>query len=397
MADSSASQRNPSGSTPRSSIEASGPFHSHGLHFRFRSGSGITPREPTTSEPSAKDLRDEAVRSAKRFLVHAIRDDWCYPPSEAQQDATRASVAYTTRHEGASDVETENYGHGSGERSTSRHNPYKFEDPDSVGAVLEDRRRPRTYAPEYELKWNEGLQHWVEQRDAWTNATYQRPVQPRAICHVTKARDTRRRNASESTDGSLDRPLSTSSNGSTSLPETSSSIESVDQPESLGNSHGPWLPLYAPLLPPDNPVRANIKPAAYDHIYSKVVIQSLTPSLPIPLTHMTSALVEGWKTDGVWPPRNSNAASAVAPEPHKKRNSVMNAMRLKRGHNHRTLQKAHSKGDEHGTVRKSIDSVKKAFGLKEEDGDYGIIDDVETPEDTSFRTELNKRLLEDNK
>ena len=395
MAESATPQRQSSGNTPRSSLDASSSAHGHALHFRFRSGSAANQREPP-SEPSTKDLRDEAVRSAKRFLLNTIRDDWQFPPQEKQDNITQEPVGYAVRHEGASDAENEHSGHSPDKSSPSKHNPYKFEDPDSVGAGLADQQEQRKRELADEITWNEGLRNWRQQRDVWTNATYQHPAQSTPTYSIAKGLDMRRRNTSGSTDDSSERPLSTSSCGTTCPAEPSSSIESVDIPESLGNGRGPWLPLYPPLLPSDNPVRANIKPAAYDHIYSKVVLQQLTPSLPIPLNHMTSALVEGWKADGAWPPRGSNATTTIA-DTHKKRTSVMNAIRLRRGHNQRTLQKPHPKIDDNGTVRKSIDSVKKAFGRKEADADYGLVEDGETQDEMLSNVELNKGLLENNK
>ncbi|KAK4928516.1 hypothetical protein LTR66_016218, partial [Elasticomyces elasticus] len=66
---------------------------------------------------------------------------------------------------------------------------------------------------------------------------------------------------------------------------------------------GPYLPIYAPLLPASNILRARIKPQAYPTIYSKVVIQGLSPNVPVPLNHMIGALVAGWKAEGNWLPQ----------------------------------------------------------------------------------------------
>jgi hypothetical protein len=52
-------------------------------------------------------------------------------------------------------------------------------------------------------------------------------------------------------------------------------------------------------------VRDRIRPAAYPIIYSKIVVQGLSPNVPIPLSHMIPALVEGWKSEGNWPPQPS--------------------------------------------------------------------------------------------
>jgi hypothetical protein len=50
-------------------------------------------------------------------------------------------------------------------------------------------------------------------------------------------------------------------------------------------------------------MRATITPSIYPSIYSKVVVQALTPTIPINLSDITKALVQGWKADGEWPPK----------------------------------------------------------------------------------------------
>ncbi|RMZ76268.1 hypothetical protein DV737_g4896, partial [Chaetothyriales sp. CBS 132003] len=62
----------------------------------------------------------------------------------------------------------------------------------------------------------------------------------------------------------------------------------------------------------DHVLRSCIQPLAYPVIYSKVVVQTLTPNIPIPLTHMTKILVEGWKSEGNWPPADTRPAMTAA-------------------------------------------------------------------------------------
>jgi hypothetical protein len=60
------------------------------------------------------------------------------------------------------------------------------------------------------------------------------------------------------------------------------------------------------MIATSNPIRASITPAMFPSIYSKVVIQGLTPTVPINLADMTKAMVQGWKADGQWPPKPQN-------------------------------------------------------------------------------------------
>ena len=358
-----------------------------------------------TPQLSAKAIREEAVRVGKRFLLSTIRDDWQYPASEQLEDATRVPVGYALRTEGPSDGENEDSGGGYYGSPTTKHNPYKFENPDAVGTKVLERRKRRRQRAEEELKWNEGMANWARQRDAWTQARPDRAKQPRTTSDSTTTVGSKPRHLSDSTDGSI----SPSSHDSLGRPAPTSSIESIepdtlppsslDQTTALDETQGPWLPIYPPLLPDTNPVRANIRPAAYDHIYSKVVIQALTPSLPIPLTHMTYALVEGWKADGAWPPQPADpthppTTTTIGSTAQKKARSVLSAIRIRSRSHHNTpatvakgvpqrkQAPAHTAPHPPSTtttipttiptsnppsptsVRRSIDTVKRALGLQ---------------------------------
>lgn len=396
MEESSTSSLKSAGGTPRSSVDHSSS-HNRGLLFRLRQGSSAGVQE-TSSPPTApilKTARDDAVRSAKRFLLNTIRDDWQFPMPEdedGQENFSRPPVDYTQRTEGASDNDDDydtvnNTKHDSNMR---KHDPYKFDSPDSVGSSIAERKRQRRERLKQEITWNHGLRHWIEQRDAWTQAV---PKRPSGVTHSLRAVK-----ALKSADSSSNRPVSGSSRNSTAPSYPSSSKDSIDSPGLPLDVRDdePWLPIFPPLLSPDNPVRASIKPAAYEHIYSKVVVQSLTPSLPIPLTDMTNALVEGWKADGAWPPQSAVTPTTI-PEVSKKRNIILNAARLKRIQGHGLHRRNISKEEQQGSVKKGIGTVKKALGLKHENGDFGIdFEEVETERESSLNCELNKGLLNGN-
>ncbi|KAE8376442.1 hypothetical protein BDV26DRAFT_234751 [Aspergillus bertholletiae] len=65
----------------------------------------------------------------------------------------------------------------------------------------------------------------------------------------------------------------------------------------------PYVPVVPSLISTSNPIRASITPSMYPSIYSKVVVQGLTPTVPINLADVTKAMVQGWKADGQWPPK----------------------------------------------------------------------------------------------
>ncbi|PLB55721.1 hypothetical protein P170DRAFT_337662, partial [Aspergillus steynii IBT 23096] len=68
----------------------------------------------------------------------------------------------------------------------------------------------------------------------------------------------------------------------------------------------PFIPVAPSLISNSNPIRAAITPTMYPSIYSKVVVQGLTPTVPINLADVTKAMVQGWKADGQWPPKPAN-------------------------------------------------------------------------------------------
>ncbi|RMZ86395.1 hypothetical protein DV736_g6378, partial [Chaetothyriales sp. CBS 134916] len=214
--------------------------------------------------------------------------------------AQRDVVAWRCREEGLSDVE--NDGGTSGRRSASLRpgsalydnqnvnqensatvddcsgNPYKFDTPDAVGDFVRERRRKRRRLIAEECMWNDGLRNWIRQRDAWTGAVERK--EPLQAGGETKAQKPQQQQQQKG----KSRTLHTRN-------ESGGTMDSVPFSHSSEASHEP--------LAPDA------------IIYSKVVIQSLTPNIPIPLTHMTKILVEGWKSEGNWPPADTQSAATA--------------------------------------------------------------------------------------
>ncbi|CEO60451.1 hypothetical protein PMG11_05078 [Penicillium brasilianum] len=105
----------------------------------------------------------------------------------------------------------------------------------------------------------------------------------------------------------------------------------------------PLIPVAPPFISSANPVRATITPSIYPSIYTKVVVQGMTPTIPVNLADLTKAMVQGWKSDGQWPPKpavssivlqdDASVPKKAADSPadgapqSRRKNSITNAMR----------------------------------------------------------------------
>lgn len=329
------------------------------------------------------------------MLLARVRDDWEYPSTTVKDNAgvpPREPQSYRLREEGQSDLEAEEIF----QRRRTKSDPYKFESPDAVGSFVAERKRKRRRLLEEELQWNQGLRTWRHRRDAWTGAVNHRP-KPRERPRSPSKRPGHRfrlsqstiheRNASQSTERSPSWPDTASS----ATPE-SSSIDSVES--SAAGEEGSWLPIFPPLLSTDDVVRDRIKPQAYPTIYSKIVVQNLTPNIPIPLTHMIPALVEGWKAEGNWPPQPT---SILAQDVKKGRHSSA-FMKWRKEHHHDTkaAEQAMMNEDGKSRVRRSIGMMKKVLGAAPGDGldELGIEFREQDEAEMEKNVTLNHNLVE---
>lgn len=231
--------------------------------------------------PSPRQAHQLAAQAARLEIRSNIRQDWSWPPSPSQSTAPlriTPATQWRPRDSDTSAVPSPQHSPS----SISPPDPYKYDNPDSLGQPHLARRKRRHRKTEEEKKWNEGLATYLERRDAWVGA---RTTLPESC-------DTKLANNGTSPSNSQETQSSPSSASSSSSP----SSRSPSPTPSL-------LPLPLPLLPPENPIRASITPAAYSSIYSKVVTQGLTPTVPVNLSDMVKILVQGWKENGEWPPK----------------------------------------------------------------------------------------------
>jgi hypothetical protein len=187
---------------------------------------------------------------------------------------------------------------------------FKFEGPDSVGRQIEDRKNARKQqrqkAMDEEVAWNGGLAHWLARRDAWCGAHTQDQI------HAAQTKVAQDAATSTSASDSTGTTPRTSTSSTPGTPITSSTPATT--PDLIPHQHTivntrplpPPSELLVPVAPrilPGHPIRKRITSDTYPEIYSKIIVQSRTPSVPINLSVLVKALVQGWKDDGEWPPK----------------------------------------------------------------------------------------------
>lgn len=370
-----------SNSSPRTSVDTTtqsptSPLFLQSLTHRLRKGSTASRASSQSSEaPSHAEVdKSQDARSAKRFLLSITRDDWEFPMTQAQRDdqkIQREASGYRLREESLSEYESEDRRRWAGHED----DPYRFETPDDVSALIERKKARRRRLLEQEMSWNDGLRTWTLRRDAWTGAVPVKPLARSPGSASTPKRLSKERGNRDSSDST---GRSSSSAPSWPLPTPTNPTETQDpsdnmipaaNTEHLEHPDGPYLPIYPPLLPASHTLRSRISSRAYPTIYSKVVILNLTPNVPIPLTHMIGALVDGWKSEGNWPPQPMEPTRLAARRKQKKNESAFQKWKREQEEKRNaTMARANEiqweqEEAEHKGVRKSISSaMKKMLG-----------------------------------
>ncbi|CAI7644752.1 unnamed protein product [Penicillium glandicola] len=95
----------------------------------------------------------------------------------------------------------------------------------------------------------------------------------------------------------------------TSLPAVENQTKEEKEEEELDE---PLCPVAPPFISDDHPIRKTINTAIYPSIYTKVVVQGMTPTVPVNLAHLTKAMVQGWQSDGQWPPQPAVSSIVLA-------------------------------------------------------------------------------------
>ena len=263
------------------------------------------------SQRSKKADNDAAVRAAKLHIRKKVREDWVWPPTGLETANPRCDSLDTEWCERESDSSRCPSPTSETRDPISTNNPYKFDSPDSLLDVKSKRKRKRHDALQEEMGYNEGLCLYLQRRDAWTGAISTPQSPPDSAVELEYSKSAAVVFGSDDSDMSS---LSTStSHLSTACKVGNTTCLSISEPsiahptEQLFEPMSPptLVPLPPPILPPTNPIRAAISPATYPSIYNKIVVQGLSPTVPVNLKDVVRAMVDGWKKDGEWPPKDS--------------------------------------------------------------------------------------------
>lgn len=279
--------------------------------------------QPSTQAPT-QAARDAAIRAAKQRMRDITRNDWTFDPEH--NSSRPPSPPY------ALDREATEWRYRDPGSSCDSDVDQTAEISDNAYADDQNRRRKkRRKMLIEEMDWNHGLRIWAERRDAWTGARCGRP--PATSDSDIDDTDDGATSGDEDEDEddfnmrSIDAQDISAATAAGFLKPVHHPSSSKSSEESKRHSHlhhascscpsahrdwesavpldDPVLPIAPPLFPATNIIRASISPAIYPQIYSKVIIQGLTPSIPINLADVTRALVCGWKSEGQWPPKDT--------------------------------------------------------------------------------------------
>jgi hypothetical protein len=276
------------------------------------------------------------IREARRMLQGRVRTDWDYPvlpkwqeSSKPRQQNEESKVAgfkfhapradehfepleWRERDYASSDADSEEDDNEiaavkAGSEKNIFSGMHKSKDVVGVAEDISNRRlarkRKRKELLEEEMLWNDGLSHWTARRDAW--CVSKSAEQVRAL---ESRQDEESKADSASASASVgSTPRTSTSSASAQAASTSTSATSPDAIASVaGMSVTPpsrmLVPVMAKILP-HHPIRKKISPSMYPEIYNKIIVQARTPSVPINLSVMIWALVQGWIDDGEWPPK----------------------------------------------------------------------------------------------
>ncbi|OKL62521.1 hypothetical protein UA08_02927 [Talaromyces atroroseus] len=303
-----------------------------------------------SSSPTSSSLLSKTAALATATATASVSN------IQSGTDVRANIVQWRMREPGSSsesDSELDTHVRNASECVSAKADPYRFEGPDAIKSTILERGRRRRADLEQEMKWNPGLRFFTERRDTWTGAKIRRSVVQRRRRRASanlQSSSLSPKEGDEVTTPSLSRNAEGNSNvdvraNFNSLEKSSSPVRlSTDLLEDLAlseeksrnttttteekddahsdrydldgddadsddnenydyDSDDSMIPVMEPFIADSNYVRSSITPAIYASLYSKVIVQGLTPTIPINLSDITRTLVAGWKSDGQWPPK----------------------------------------------------------------------------------------------
>ena len=255
----------------------------------------------TTASGSEADIRrnrEIAARSARQEIRNNIREDWAWPYTPdskdefLQKNRIKPGIEWRERDPDSSAPTSPTI-------SPASSNAYKYENPDSFAEAIRARKHKRRKLLLAEMSWNDGLNNYIQRRDAWTAGLTLPSTTATPRPHILPS-------------------------GKTVLPSDLLNNKSYDPYSSVSIGDPPsdiieLTPLPPPLLPPENLIRSSITSLHYPSIYRGMVVQGTSPNIPINLADVTRAMVAGWKDDGEWPPKPTVLEPPVGKRKKKKK------------------------------------------------------------------------------
>lgn len=323
--------------------------------FPIHQSAGQTPppAKPSSIQSTRKSKKaenDAAIRASKLKIRQNVREDWTWPPTGLQPQNTRCNAIETQWRERESDS-SPFPSPAPEDQDPSSVDPYRFEGPDSLLDVKSTRKRKRQDALQEELSYNMGLGTYIQRRDAWTGAMPMPQSSPGSTAEDDSSESIATGVGSDDSDISS---LSTSTSNLSTTCQIGKSAFAADQDfaippstthELSAQSPTVLVPIPPPLLPPTNPIRAAISPSTYPNIYSRIIVQGLSPTIPVNLKDVVCAMVDGWKRDGEWPPKDSQGQVYQGKEASTKGDGVGKAL-----------------------AKRGVGRMKRVFGLEKEGG-----------------------------
>ncbi|KAI0997819.1 hypothetical protein K3495_g10372 [Podosphaera aphanis] len=243
--------------------------------------------------------------AVRRYLSLKVKNNWSFPwpkppspptPNPSSLGTTApldgktfedSQIEWKERDEWLS--ETTVSGNDTSEEQASESSP---KSPSSrKTSILYRRKRRLKEELAKEMTWNDGLCCFTARRDAWTGARITSKLEPTII--------------------------STSCSDIILSDSEANEKNNEDTEENLVEELIE-IPIAPPLIPAENYLRSCITPRMYNTVYDKVIMNSITPTCPINLMHITRSCVQGWKRDGQWPP----ASSGLIESPLQERQSI---------------------------------------------------------------------------
>lgn len=367
------------------------------------------------------DTKDHsrAAREVKRYLLQIVRNDWDWPPDQkpaadgTTPDVTahalenQEPVAYKERYYGSTDdsalseeeeEEGNDEGHDkdniSGAEDVGKKEAYRFDSPDAVGGMLEEqaqrRKRKRRKMLEEEMRYNTGMRCFIERRNAWTAAKRRSGDKNRTTMEKELKKDRDDASDTESADDLSIAETATSANDPDAIDPSRFHPSNLVGPgpanrasnepayglpifEGVLPDADPLIPVPPPLVSPDNFLRKSLTPKTYPEIYSKIVLGSRTPTIPINLSDMTHALVQGWKDSGEWPPRSSALEPAMAGRRSRATAKLEAVIGLD---GHEQVQQSNGIGEglfaHHPHFRRGVEGMKRVLRLSSHEHKTGV-------------------------